>query len=153
MSSTFPINTKETIVNRARGYSDNDELKEAEHWRSLYAAGGFLSTVLDLAKWDAALYTDRILSDATRRQMWTPVQLNDGTSHPYGFGWEIDSSMMGHNLVRHGGQVRGLLSEFARFVDHRLTIIVLMNMDDVDWQTIVRGVARFYIPAAPKKEP
>jgi len=153
MSSTFPINTKEAIVNRARGYSDNDELKEADHWRSLYAAGGFLSTVLDLAKWDAAPYTDRILSDATRRQMWTPVQLNDGTSHPYGFGWEIDSSMMGHNLVRHGGQVRGFRSEFARFVDHRLTIIVLMNMDDVDWQTIVRGVGRSYIPAAPKNKP
>ena len=61
--------------------------------------------------------------------------------------------MMGHNLVRHGGQVRGFRSEFARFVDHRLTIIVLMNMDDVDWQTIVRGVARSYIPAAPKDKP
>jgi D-alanyl-D-alanine carboxypeptidase len=150
MRSTFPVNTKEAIASRARGYSDNDKLIEAEHWRSLYAAGGFLSTVLDLAKWDAALYTDRILSDSTRRQMWTPVQLNDGTSHPYGFGWEINSSMMGHNLVRHGGQVRGILSEFARFVDYGLTIIVLMNMDDLDWQTIVRGVSKFYIPAEQK---
>ena len=43
---------------------------------------GFSPRLLDLAKWDAALYTDSILSDATRRQMWTPVQLNDGTSHP-----------------------------------------------------------------------
>jgi D-alanyl-D-alanine carboxypeptidase len=85
--------------------------------------------------------------------MWTPVQLNDGTSYPYGFGWEIDSSMMGHNLVRHGGQVRGFRSEFARFVDQRLTIIVLMNMDDLDWQTIVRGVSRFYIPDPANRKP
>ena len=35
---------------------------------------------------------------------------------------------------------------FARFVDDRLTIIVLMNLDDVDVDTIVRRVAEFYLP-------
>ena len=27
----------------------------------------------------------------SRRQMWTPVTLNDGTSASYGFGWELQS--------------------------------------------------------------
>ncbi len=41
----------------------------------------------------------------------------------------------------------GFLSEFARFVDDQLTVIVLMNLDDADVESIVRGVASLYLPA------
>jgi hypothetical protein len=44
--------------------------------------------------------------------------------------------------------VIGFRSEFARFVDDCLTIILLMNLHDVDWQTIVRGVAGAYLSPA-----
>ncbi len=44
--------------------------------------------------------------------------------------------------------IQGFLSEFARFVDDRLTIIVLMNLDDADPELIVHGVAAFYLPAS-----
>jgi hypothetical protein len=39
----------------------------------------------------------------------------------------------------------GFRAGFARFVDDRLTIVVLMNLDDVDLDSIVRGVAAFYL--------
>jgi hypothetical protein len=42
----------------------------------------------------------------------------------------------------------GFRAEFARFVDDRLTIIILMNLDDVDKDSILYGVAGFYLPAA-----
>ena len=92
------------------------------------------------------LYTDRILRDATRRQMWTPVTLNSGGSYPYGFGWEL-GSLAGRQLVHHGGGMPGFRAEFARFVDDRLTIIVLMNLDEVDLDPFVRGVAATYLPS------
>jgi CubicO group peptidase (beta-lactamase class C family) len=111
-----------------------------------HPAGGFLSTVLDLAKWDAMLYTDKLLSESSRRQMWTPVTVSDGTAYPYGLGWELDA-MSGRPQVRHGGSLAGFRSGFTRFVDDHVTIVILMNADDVDWQTIVRGVAGFYLPA------
>ncbi len=147
MNSTYPLNTNEHIPNRARGYTDNDQLNETDDWLALHPAGGFLSTVLDLAKWDAALDSDEILSASSRRQMWTPVRLNDGTSYPYGFGWELDP-LDGHGRVRHGGSLSGFRSEFSRFRDARLTVIVLMNLDDVDWATIVRGVSYQYLPVS-----
>jgi CubicO group peptidase (beta-lactamase class C family) len=59
MRSTYPTNTTEPIPNRAVGYTDNNELKPVEEWLALGPSGGYLSTVLDLAKWDAALYTTR----------------------------------------------------------------------------------------------
>jgi D-alanyl-D-alanine carboxypeptidase len=144
MKTTHPTNTKESVPNRALGYTDNDKLLNAHDWTALRPSGAFLSTVLDLAKWDAVLYTDKILSDSTRRQMWTPVKLNDGTSYPYGFGWQL-GSFNGRRLVHHSGGMPGFRTKFARFVDDRLTIIVLMNLDDADVDSIVSGVAAFYL--------
>jgi hypothetical protein len=103
--------------------------------------------VLDLAKWDAALYDNGFLTEATRQQMWTPVVLSNGTSHPYGLGWELDPPLRGEKVVRHGGSLQGFRAEFARFVDHNLTIIILMNSDDVDWRQLVTGVAARYLPS------
>ena len=151
MSSTYPLNTGVPLPNRARGYADNDPpLKQADHRRALLPSGGLLSTVMDLAKFDALLDSEGFLTEATRRQMWTPVTLNNGATYPYGLGWELDAqgAVKGRRVVRHGGSVIGFRSEFARFVDDRLTIIVLMNLHDVDWQTIVRGVAAAYLSPA-----
>jgi CubicO group peptidase (beta-lactamase class C family) len=150
MSDTHPTNTKVIIPNRSLAYTDNDKLlKVNDDWPALRPSGAFLSTVLDLAKWDAVLYTDKVLSESTRREMWTPVKLNDGTSRPYGFGWEV-SSFRGRRLVHHGGGGPGIAAAFARFVDDGLTIILLVNLDDVDRYAILYGVANLYLPAATK---
>jgi CubicO group peptidase (beta-lactamase class C family) len=146
MSTTFPTNTKRSLPNLALGYTGDGHRRTADDWPALRPSGAFLSTVLDLAKWDALLYKDALLSEATRRQMWTPVQLNDGTSAPYGFGWHVDS-VRGHRRVRHGGGLPGFSAELVRFVDDRLTIIALTNGDDVDLPSIVNGVAALYLPS------
>jgi D-alanyl-D-alanine carboxypeptidase len=144
--------TTDSVPNFAQGYVDNDAPRDAAVWPALRPSGAFLSTVLDLAKWDAALYTDDILSASTRRQMWSPVTLNDGSSHPYGFGWMV-AEVRGHRFVHHRGGMPGFRADIARFVDEGLTIIVLMNLDDVDIDTIVRGLANIYLPArAPSRD-
>ena len=145
MNTTYPTNTTAAVPNRARGYVDNDELRDAPDWPAVRPSGAFLSTVLDLAKWDAALDTGQVLTESTRRQMWTPVALNDGTAHPYGFGWFV-GSLHGRRVVHHSGGMPGFRAAFARFVDDGLTIIVLMNLDDVDKDAIVNGVAAIYLP-------
>ncbi len=145
MNSTYPTNTRIALANRAQGYVDNDALRDAGEWPALRPSGAFLSTVSDLAKWDAALTSGGILTDSIRRQMWTPVTLNDGSSAPYGFGWML-ASVRGHRLVHHPGGMPGARADIARFVDDELTVIVLMNLDDVDIDAIVLGVATLYLP-------
>lgn len=136
--------TTERVPNFAQGYVDNDSLRPAPVWTAVRPSGAFLSTVLDLAKWDAALYTENILSASTRREMWTPVTLNDGKSYPYGFGWMF-ASVRGHRLVHHPGGMPGFRADIARFVDDGLTIIVLMNLDDVDIDAIIEAAASVYL--------
>jgi D-alanyl-D-alanine carboxypeptidase len=145
MTTTFPTDTKARVPNRAVGYTGDENRRVADDWKALRPSGAFVSTVLDLAKWDAMLSTDKVLTEATRRQMWTPVTLNNGTSYHYGFGWELDS-LDTHKQVHHGGSMPGFRSQFARFVDERVTLIVLMNAEDVDRDSIVRGIAELYLP-------
>jgi CubicO group peptidase (beta-lactamase class C family) len=137
--------TQEPVANRALGYTDNDSLKEAADWVAVRPSGAFLSTVLDLAKWDAMLYTDSILREATRREMWSAPTLNDGTSAWYGFGWYTNRPGQRRQLW-HGGGLPGFVSQFRRYLDDRITVIVLMNSDDVDDETIAFGVAELHLP-------
>lgn len=99
--------------------------------RHHFANGGLVSTVADLAKWDAALYGDQVLSQARLQEMWTPFILNDDTPTDRGLGW-VMSDFEGHRQIHHGGLLPGFASNISRFVDDGLTVIVLTN-SQFDW--------------------
>ncbi len=146
MSATRTTTLTEVVSNRADGYVLRDgKLRNAESYLALRPSGAFLSTVLDLAKWDAVLYTDQILNAATRELMWTPVKLNSGATHPYGFGWEVGATG-GHKRVSHGGSLPGFRATISRYLDDKLTVIVLTNSDNANPGAIALGVAETYIP-------
>ena len=150
MSATRTTTPVEVIPNRADGYVwRNDRLQNADEYRALRPSGAFISTVLDLAKWDAALYGDQILKAALREEMWKPAaetnrKLSDGTTDSYGYGWFI-GKLEGHRQVFHGGSLPGFRAHLARFVDDRLTIIVLTNGDGARPEGIANSVAAFYL--------
>lgn len=146
MTATRTTTTSEIVPLRACGYTwRNDKLQNAQNWIALRASGAFLSTVEDLAKWDSVLYSDSILNSLSKQQMWTPVTLKGGTKQAYGLGWFIDD-WQGHKRIYHGGSLPGFVSEFDRFVDDQLTIIVLINTDNADPGKIALNVAGFFMP-------
>jgi D-alanyl-D-alanine carboxypeptidase len=145
MKATRTTTATEIVANRADGYIWRDgKLTNADVYLALRPSGAFLSSVLDLAKWDAALYSERPLTAATREQMWTPGKLNSGVSHTYGFGWEVDA-VGGHKRVQHGGSLTGFRSSIARYLDDKLTVIVLTNSGLADPDTIALNIADAYI--------
>jgi D-alanyl-D-alanine carboxypeptidase len=146
MNATRTTTVTDIVLNRADGYVwRNDKLQNAQSFFALRPSGAFLSNVLDLAKWEAALYAGKILKPASLEQMWTPVKLNDGKAQPYGFGWQLDS-VKDHKRVHHGGSLPGFRAEYARFVDDKITVVVLTNLDGVAPAVIALGVAGLYIP-------
>ena len=79
--------------------------------------------------------------------MWTPFVLNNGKTNPYGFGFNV-ADFRNHRLISHGGQTAGFAASISRFVDDRLTVIVLTNLGDIGLgTTVARGIAKIYIPA------
>jgi D-alanyl-D-alanine carboxypeptidase len=149
------------ITNRATGYNviSNKILRsEFVSPTQPYSAGALVGTVLDLAKWDAALYTDKLFSAAVREQLWTPVKLNSGKAQPYGFGWQVDE-LRGHPYVAHGGGIHGFSTYITRFIQDKLTVVVLMNAG-ADPEGMAHGIAAHYLPGLtlasmkpPKRDP
>jgi CubicO group peptidase (beta-lactamase class C family) len=158
MTSTRIISESDIVPNRSAGYRlVKGELKNQE-WVSpslnTTADGALYTNVLDMAKWDAALYTEKLLKRSSFEQMWTPVKLNSGKTYPYGFGWSI-ADVNGHRLFEHGGAWQGFTMHISRYVDDRLTVVVMTNLDEDHSHPgkIAHGVAALYIPVLKEPEP
>ena len=150
MTTAMIIDESAIVPNRAAGYETVGGTIVNQAWVSrkfnTTADGALYLTVLDLAKWDAALYGDRVLPPAALTQMWTPIRLNDGTTHPYGFGWSL-GNVNGHRIIEHGGAWQGFKTYIARYVGDGLTVIVMMNLGEANPGTFAHGIAGVIDPA------
>jgi len=79
--------------------------------------------------------------------MYTPAKLHHGKDSSYGLGWGV-ATERGHRLISHTGpHSTGFKSVIARFVDDKVTVIVLTNQRAADQMTIAKGVAGFCLPS------
>lgn len=130
-----------TVTDRALGYTVTDEGIEPSD-QSVYSAvlgdGGIYSSLDDLTAWDAALYSDSLLSAETKALMFTPA-LED-----YGFGWRIDR-YAGFQRQHHSGSTSGFRNFLQRFPEERLTIVVLTNRAGPDVAPLGEAIADLYL--------
>jgi CubicO group peptidase (beta-lactamase class C family) len=118
------------VADRAWGYSE-----EHGQWtrtdQSVTSAtrgdGGIYSSIDDLAKWDAALYDDRLLSAASRQLAFSPHVKVTGEPYEasYGYGWRITGDTLWHS-----GESIGFRNVIVRWPQQRLTVILLSNRND-----------------------
>jgi D-alanyl-D-alanine carboxypeptidase len=146
MTATRVTSENEIIPNRANGYGLTDgKLYNEANFTAVRPSGAFVSNVVDLAKWEAALNTESILSAPIRTQMWTPMLLNNGQKTGYGFGWVVDD-FRGIRTIQHGGALGGFLSQYLRVPEYNLTVIILINQNRGNPSGIARGVMTKYVP-------
>ncbi len=147
MSNTRTTSFFEIVPHRSGGYQWRDGAwRNADLLVAVRPSGALLSTVLDLAKWDAALSTDRPLGAAIKEQMWTPIRLNSGQTYDYGFGWTI-GRLQDHRYVGHGGSLTGFRSHYLRFAESKLSVVILTNEDAARPNVIAERVAAHYLEA------
>jgi CubicO group peptidase (beta-lactamase class C family) len=155
MTATRIINEADIIPNRSAGYRlVKGELKNQEWVAPMInttADGSLYFSIVDLAKWDAALYTEKLLKRSTLDQMWTVAKLKNGqpNSGKYGFAWFIWTKN-GHHVVEHEGQWQGFETQISRYVDDRLTVVVLTNLGSAKPDKIADRVAELYFEGAAK---
>jgi CubicO group peptidase (beta-lactamase class C family) len=152
MTSTGIISEADIIPNRAAGYRlVNGQLKNQE-WVSptvnTTADGSLYFSILDLAKWDAALYTEKLLKQSSFEQMWTVAKLTNGQSNSgqYGFAWFIEAKG-GHQVLRHSGAWQGFETHISRYIDDKLTVVVLSNLAGADTGIVADHIADLYLNA------
>jgi CubicO group peptidase (beta-lactamase class C family) len=135
-----------TLANRAYGYS-----AAKQRWtrtdQSLTSAvlgdGGIYSSIDDLAKWDAALYDNRLLRAESRRAAFAPATKTDDPAVQYAFGWRITGETLWHS-----GETMGFRNVIVRYPQHHFTVIVLTNRDAPEPYPTALAIAKLYLPTA-----
>ncbi|SFL02853.1 serine hydrolase [Methylorubrum salsuginis] len=102
-----------------------------------YAAGGLYSTVDDLLAWDEALFSGKVISEASRQKMF------DDGGRGYGFGWYVGTAH-GRTLWSHGGAVSGFLAMTDYYPGERLAVIVLANNENAPAQKMARELGALW---------
>jgi D-alanyl-D-alanine carboxypeptidase len=102
-------------------------------------AGAIVSTATDLAKWDAALFSGKIVSAADLRLMTAPgtVPAFSPDSH-YAFGWVVDKHD-GQPRIWHNGGTLGFSSSNEIYPQLGETIIALINTTAADADTVAEN--------------
>lgn len=109
MESTTYDSAMRLIPGRVRGYS-----RTAGGWANAeyvsptlpYAAGGLLSNVDDLWKWEQALASGKLIAPELLAKARSEHHLADGRGAGYGFGWQV-GTLDGHATAEHGGRAHG----------------------------------------------
>jgi CubicO group peptidase (beta-lactamase class C family) len=95
---------------------------------TMYASGGLVSTVRDLARLDAMLEPNGILQPETLDMAWSPVATSAGPS-PMGLGWFVQSHRDQRVVWHFGNVVNGYSSLLLKLPDQKITFILLANSD------------------------
>ena len=150
MQTTRIISEADIVPNRAAGYRlVKGELKNQE-WvapaMNTTADGSLYFSIVDLSKWDAALYEGKLLKRSSFDLMWTPVKLKNGQPNKagYGFGWFIEQRN-GHRCIHHDGSWQGFETAIDRYVDDHLSVVALTNLAGAKPGEITKHVAEMYL--------
>ncbi|MEJ8758348.1 serine hydrolase [Pontibacter sp. H259] len=113
------------VAGLAKGYNhDGIDRKLAKpidmSW--CHAAGAMYSTVTDLAKFDAALKGNKLLSEDSKELLFTPVMKD------YGYGFVIDKAG-DKQRISHSGAINGFKANFIRFPEQDIAITILSNYE------------------------
>jgi CubicO group peptidase (beta-lactamase class C family) len=131
------------VTNRAYGYSEiNGKWMRTDQdtTSATRGDGGIYSSIDDLAKWDAALYTDKLLSADSRRAAFTAHTATDDPSIAYGFGWRITG-----DTVWHSGESMGFRNVIVRWPKQHLAVILLSNRNRFQPYPLALAIGQLFL--------
>ena len=113
----------------ATGYSNAFNVADPLDMSMPYAAGGLYSTVLDLNRWQEALYTEQLAPAADIARYFTPlVDITDSVGFGYAYGQYVGEDD-GSKLIQHAGDINGFATYLARYPDDHITVALLANRE------------------------
>jgi CubicO group peptidase (beta-lactamase class C family) len=155
------------LAREATGYTlrGSPSVTKTMSWdaASFAAAGGLISTVGDLGRWNQALLAGKVLSEASLKAAWTPVNVAapKGSSpdspingRGYGYGWLV-GKVRGLSEIQHSGSLPGFVGSVSLFPSEHFVVAVLDNawgsLPGLEPFQLAREIAQFYL--APKMQP
>lgn len=149
MTSTY-AETRPARAIAATGYHRRSGQPTAQPpiaWSSTLGAGGIVSTLADIALWDQALYTDKLLPSSLRDLLWSTAKTTKGETINYGFGW-FSGSYRGIPRQDHSGQTNGFTCEYFRFPAQKIGIFAVTNTYGGRTSPVASALAAHFVEGA-----
>jgi len=119
---------------------------DRSYWTWFSTSGGFVSTVLDMAKFDIALDQDRLIRPETRGLAFTAQTLTSGEPPVYGLGWYVDE-FQGNQIAWHQGWWN-YFHLYVKFLVPEYSLIVFTNSTTLGQFTSSEDVSVMRYPVA-----
>ncbi|MEI6738733.1 MAG: serine hydrolase [Gemmatimonadaceae bacterium] len=144
------ITEADVVPNRAHGYLPTPAGWEHAAWvaprLNTTADGSMLLSIRDLIAWNEVVRSRRILRPESWTLMLSASRLPSGRDYPYALGWFLGEAG-GHPMQEHGGTWQGFVSQYTRFPDQDLAVMVLSNARAMAPATLAMQVAALYDPS------
>lgn len=112
--TTFALGAPEPTVPEAKGW--------------IGAAGAMYSTPFDLAKWNLALMSGKVLKPESYALMIRPRRLKGGKISEYGCGLAV-RNQSSRRVLTHGGAVSGFTASSLMIPSTKSSVIMMCNQD------------------------
>lgn len=137
--------TLRVLHGRVPGYSRTGEGFANAAYLSMshaHAAGGAVSSVDDMARWDAALADNQLVRAETLDLAYQSYVLPNGEPTGYGYGWSIHHHA-GVKFVGHSGGINGFSTGSVRVPSEGVYVVILSNNEQpaMDTQTLAFRLA------------
>jgi CubicO group peptidase (beta-lactamase class C family) len=156
METARLIKDSPTVPNLSKGYiRDGEEFKTPKRISPTFngtADGSLYLTLGDFAKWDGALYTEKLVGKPALEEAWTSGRLNNGAETGYGFGWYL-YRVQKHRVVEHRGGWQGFSAMITRYPDDGLTVVMFANVSGAPVELMTRRVAGIWNSALAVSRP
>jgi D-alanyl-D-alanine carboxypeptidase len=115
---------------RVNGYRGGINITLADPISSTqpYAAGALVSTVDDLATWDAAIAGGKLLKPASWQKLFEPIQVPTGNAAKVARGW-FATDVRGSQARWHSGGILGFMSDGIRLPNEKIYTAMLVNTE------------------------
>ena len=142
----FPADHEEIVPRRARSYHPAGDGRYENSILSYGTVGAtsLLTTVADLARWDANFDEPRVGDAAILEKLQAGGTLNDGRKIDYALGL-VNGTYRGRKVVEHAGSDAGFRCTLLRFPTERFSVILLANTSDAAPGELARRVADVYL--------
>ena len=144
MKTARIVSDADIVPNRVAGYRMSKDRILNQDWVSptfnQTADGCVRLSLNDLLAWERGVRARALLKSESWSQIFTPVVLKSGKTHPYGFAWEIRQKS-GQTVHSHDGSFQGFEAILTRYIEEELTIIALANLAEVDLAQVTQHLA------------
>ncbi|MET1253990.1 serine hydrolase domain-containing protein [Aliikangiella maris] len=122
-------------ADQAVGYMQNGKKPRRISMTIPYSAGALISSVDDLHRWERSFYSNALLSEASKAEIFKPA------INGYGFGWMTRQNPTTH---AHSGGIEGFSSFIKRYPEEGVVVILLSNVGGLELGILAHELYQIY---------